>query len=64
MKNELGARIEANSQVRVIEVVPARIRIGAVETQEVDRLGNIFWKQEVGLIDRLDVTVQGREHSE
>lgn len=60
----IGTRIEAGNQLRVIEVVQARIRMRAVEIKEVDIFGNIFWRQRVGgLTGKLDVTVQRREHS-
>lgn len=52
------------SQLRVIEVVQARIRMRAVEMREVNIFGNIFWRQKVGFIGRFDVILQGREHSE
>lgn len=58
----IGTRIEAGSQLRVIEVAQARIRMTAVERKEVDIFGDIFWRQKVVFIGRVDVTVQRREY--
>lgn len=60
-----GERIRTGaSQLRVTEVLQARIRMGAVGTNEVDIFENTLWRQKVGLTGRLDVTAQGREYSE
>lgn len=32
--------------------------------KEVDIFGNIFLRQKIGLTGRMDVTIQGRKHSE
>lgn len=50
-------RIKAGSLSRVIKVVQARIRMTAVETKGMGKCGDILWRQEIGLIGRLDVQV-------